>query len=180
LELESDGEEDELDISPATQEVSMMQTECSHINFQVLVDFVYSHVLMASSRTIISGDIYHILGELYGGESLVISSTHVHEQVIRIHTTFDAITVEMSQVFNLCQSKAIEYPIVSFHTKSISTIRLSRLLGIMNKFATDLDDGDELLVDTLDNQYLLEDIIQQENRICCRKVSITPFLPNSK
>lgn len=163
-----------------SHESQALKSECSNLHFQVLADFIYSHVLTASSRTIISGDMYHIIEDLYGDESLVLCpASNQQEQCIKLHLTQDVITIEMNEIFELHPRSAIEYCFISFFTKTVTTIRLNRLLSIYQKTLSDNEDVETesgVDISNLENQYLLEDIMEQEESLCGRRVAITPFL----
>ena len=160
-----------------SQESQAVKSEYSNIHFQVFADFIYSHILVASSRTIISGDVYHIIEDLYGDESLVLCPGHQEEPKIKLHLSKDLITIEMSEVFELHPRSAVEYCVISFFTKTVTSIRLNLLFSIYQKTLSDMEDNETFSgQDNLENQYILEDILKQEETLCGRRVAIAPFI----
>ena len=174
----SNGLEFDEEISHDSQAV---KSEVSNVHFQVFADFIYSHILIASSRTIISGDVYHIIEDLYGDESLVLCpGSNQQNQQLKVHLSQDLITIEMTEIFELHPRSSIEFCLISFYTKTQTSIRLNRLLSMYLKTLADNESAvTESGMDNLENQYLLEDLLEQEEILCGRRVAITPFLNRS-
>lgn len=171
LEFENEGESLNED---ATIEVEAVPSDAACLS--ALTQFVYSHLLTASSRTTISGDVFCILVDLYGDDQqLVISSSpnSKHE----IHVRFvnkQVITVEMSQVFSMSMKKSIDTPFIYFKTKSISSIYFQ---DAINVFRSCLAENLEQPIDAvLQRQYILDELLKEEHRLCSRTLSITPTL----
>ena len=192
--LQAGMEFEETEVREASQkekESAMLNTtnysEYSNAGFQILVDFVYSHVCTAACRSIISGDVYLIVNDLYGSPGLALVPEHIYndKQVIKIEPAADSIIIVLREVFTLLrQGDAQKATLCSFSTRTVTRIDLKRLLSI---YFISLDaageDGEnsnleeDFELEAMHTQYLLEDILSEEEVVCSRIVSITPFLP---
>ena len=176
--------------------------------FVEFVDLLSRFLLIASSRTLASGDAFFIVNDLFGGDGLTLSSNSQRlstnkENDIRIHISPLRIIVECNQCYDLfstaeisqCRDKKHMVPIISFEIKVITEFKFSDVLRqfldmvspaslshSMNEVNSS-SDSEKIIAAKFRHSlfsYLFLLMSSDPEKICQRSITIIPVMKKSE
>lgn len=158
--------------------------------FAEFIELLSRFLLIASSRTLSSGDAYFVLNDLFGGEGLTLApNTRCSEKVkdeIRIDISPLNISVECSQFYDLfstvqiaqCKDRKYLAPIISFEIKVFSVFKFgSTIRNFLNISSSDTDctNNENNFHNSLFS-FLFILLSSNPEKICNRSLTITPTI----
>lgn len=176
------------DISDATPKSSSKSGKSGH-PFAEFIELLSRFLLIASSRTLSSGDAFFVLNDLFGGEGLTLSPKTMldnkEKDEIKIDISPLHISVECNQFYDLfstaqitqCKDRNHLAPIISFEIKVFTSFKYGKpVRDFLNLSPSKRDSTEnEINFQTSLFSFLFILLSSDPEKICRRSLTIIPL-----